>query len=153
MGLINKKTGEIFLQEAIDLLYSVGIDTFIKYYYVFEENKYNDSIESIVDTFKKNNEQWSEATMKLKAQFGKQLFVSEIEDIGTSFALEALLYIFHCSKKVCDEVKEQAGEILRKIDEKIDRELTAFSDAYSDDEDFMEYRLQLSEKPLYSSKA
>jgi hypothetical protein len=90
------------------LLLSVGVKTFVEYYNVFEANKSGDSCEEIKESLRKKGV-WKESSIATKASCGKRIFEMEKE-------IDALEYIVFTAKRVNDNVKEKATEILNDKD-------------------------------------
>jgi hypothetical protein len=90
-----------------ELLKSIGIGTFVKYYDDFKTNKDESSNELIYNAFNKNKEQWTKGSCNTKASKGKKIFQIEKEE-------NALLYIINESSRVPKSIKELAKKILNK---------------------------------------
>ena len=92
------------ITQVQELLKSVGLDTFINYYYDFQQNL---SIEDLLSLFDKN-ENWTLNSKNTKAFAGKKIFQEELNFI-------ALFYIVNLAKKVDIETKSKAKIILESI--------------------------------------
>lgn len=92
------------ITQVQELLKSVGLDTFINYYYDFQQNL---SIEDLFSLFDKN-ENWTLNSKNTKAFAGKKIFQEELNFI-------ALFYIVNLAKKVDSETKSKAKIILESI--------------------------------------
>ncbi len=92
------------ITQVQELLKSVGLDTFINYYYDFQQNL---SIEDLLSLFDKN-ENWTLNSKNTKAFAGKKIFQEELNFI-------ALFYIVNLAKKVDSETKSKAKIILESI--------------------------------------
>jgi hypothetical protein len=89
-------------------LQSVGIETFIKYFNVFKENKNEISNELIYEAFNANSEEWAKSSYCSKASGGKKMFRLEME-------IEALVYIANQATHVVDShTKKRAAELLKE---------------------------------------
>jgi len=84
------------------LIRSVGITTFIKYFYDFEALKEN---AELIAKFDENNENWKEVSKKQKANNGKRIFREER-------AIEALEYIIFNIQ--INSIKNADGEQVKK---------------------------------------
>lgn len=92
------------ITQVQELLKSVGLDTFINYYYDFQQNL---SIEDLLSLFDKN-ENWTLNSKNTKAFAGKKIFQEELNFI-------ALFYIVNLAKKVDSDTKSKAKIILESI--------------------------------------
>ncbi len=92
------------ITQVQELLKSVGLDTFINYYYDFQQNL---SIEDLFSLFDKN-ENWTLNSKNTKAFAGKKIFQEELNFI-------ALFYIVNLAKKVDSDTKSKAKIILESI--------------------------------------
>lgn len=92
------------ITQVQELLKSVGLNTFINYYYDFQQNL---SIEDLLSLFDKN-ENWTLNSKNTKAFAGKKIFQEELNFI-------ALFYIVNLAKKVDSETKSKAKIILESI--------------------------------------
>ena len=92
------------ITQVQELLKSVGLNTFINYYYDFQQNL---SIEDLFSLFDKN-ENWTLNSKNTKAFAGKKIFQEELNFI-------ALFYIVNLAKKVDSETKSKAKIILESI--------------------------------------
>lgn len=92
------------ITQVQELLKSVGLNTFINYYYDFQQNL---SIEDLLSLFDKN-ENWTLNSKNTKAFAGKKIFQEELNFI-------ALFYIVNLAKKVDIETKSKAKIILESI--------------------------------------
>ena len=92
------------ITQVQELLKSVGLNTFINYYYDFHQNL---SIEDLLSLFDKN-ENWTLNSKNTKAFAGKKIFQEELNFI-------ALFYIVNLAKKVDSETKSKAKIILESI--------------------------------------
>ncbi|MGB1217439.1 MAG: hypothetical protein ACPG5P_06160, partial [Saprospiraceae bacterium] len=89
------------------MLRDVSIQTFIKYYNIFEEN-YNISDNSVIhENFKKNNETWSHNSCNSRATKGKRIFKNNLQ-------LKALMYIAYEAEenRLSSEIITQAKNLL-----------------------------------------
>ena len=96
------------ITQVQELLKSVGLDTFINYYYDFQQNL---SIEDLLSLFDKN-ENWTLNSKNTKAFAGKKIFQEELNFI-------ALFYIVNLAKKVDIETKSKAKIILESIKDSV----------------------------------
>ena len=96
------------ITQVQELLKSVGLDTFINYYYDFQQNL---SIEDLLSLFDKN-ENWTLNSKNTKAFAGKKIFQEELNFI-------ALFYIVNLAKKVDSETKSKAKIILESIKDSV----------------------------------
>jgi len=83
----------------------VSIETFVKYYDVFRENKDFRSNAAIIDVFQKNNENWGEKSQRTRASKGKSIFRHNLE-------ITALKYIIYHAQKTSNEASGKAKKIL-----------------------------------------
>jgi hypothetical protein len=91
-----------------DLLKSVGIETFVKYYDIFKANRQQRSNEFIKEAFKKEHEEWTENSINTKASCGQKIFQIGKEE-------DALFYIVSETSRTDDSIKESAGTILNHV--------------------------------------
>lgn len=96
------------ITQVQELLKSVGLNTFINYYYDFQQNL---SIEDLLSLFDKN-ENWTLNSKNTKAFAGKKIFQEELNFI-------ALFYIVNLAKKVDIETKSKAKIILESIKDSV----------------------------------
>lgn len=98
-----QKTSNTFL---VRKLQSVGMGTFIKYYYLFKTQLNEKSNEVIFAEFMKNKEPWNDNSFSTKASQGKSIFKHRLEK-------QALEYIIHNTnkKKIGLKLHEQAISI------------------------------------------
>ena len=95
-------------KEMHDLLTSVGAETFVTYYRVFEAEKNSKKNDRIRLAFKKDNEKWIESSTNTKASAGKMIFVKGYEK-------EILFRIVYESTKLNQKVIDMAIEVLESI--------------------------------------
>ena len=62
------------MNKLIENLKTVGVTTFVKYYYLFKENCNNDSNEEIFAAIDKAKEKWNINSYNTKASVGKSIF-------------------------------------------------------------------------------
>ena len=92
------------ITQVQELLKSVGLDTFINYYYDFQQNLFIEDLFSLFD----KNENWTLNSKNTKAFAGKKIFQEELNFI-------ALFYIVNLAKKVDSDTKSKAKIILESI--------------------------------------
>jgi uncharacterized protein YicC (UPF0701 family) len=92
-------------QQYRELLESVGVETFVKYYNVFKANRDERSNEFIKEAFKKGQEKWIKNAINTKASCGKKIFRISKES-------DALAYIVN-EAKVSHFIKEEALKLLQ----------------------------------------
>ncbi len=68
-------------------LQSVGITTFVKYYYLFKSQCKEKSNEIIFDEFRKNNETWNDNSFNTKSSQGKTIFNQKLEKQAMEFII------------------------------------------------------------------
>jgi 5-methylcytosine-specific restriction endonuclease McrA len=88
-----------------ELLQSVGIETFVKYYDVFKANRHKRSNEAIKDAFRKGKEKWGDNSFNIKATCGKKIF-----ELGQE--INALFYVVDA--RISDKFKEEAENYLQQ---------------------------------------
>jgi len=91
------------------LLLTVGIKTFIKYFYDFWDSSIDKDKVDLIELFKNNNEKWNYNASHSKANNGKRIFKLEFE-------LDALHYIIYQANvnKIGAETKAAAIKILNE---------------------------------------
>ncbi|WP_286970719.1 HNH endonuclease [Flavobacterium sp. UBA4854] len=92
-------------QEMEDLITSVGAETFIKYYKIYQAHKDLKDNSSIRIAFKENGEKWSPSTINTKASGGKRIFVKGYEQ-------DVLHRIINNSIKLNEDIINQAKDYL-----------------------------------------
>ncbi len=92
-------------REIEDLITSVGAETFIKYYKIYQAQKHLKDNSSIRIAFKENNESWSPSTINTKASGGKRIFEKGYEQ-------DVLFRIINNSVKLSQDVIDKAKEYL-----------------------------------------
>lgn len=71
------------------ILRSVGIETFIKYFEIFQDNKDNHSNREILDFFDDNKEQWTDNSKRTKASKGKKIFKENLEILALEYIINS----------------------------------------------------------------
>ena len=93
------------INEIQKLLKSVGIETFINYYYEFEKGQSVAELSEIFDV----KENWSLSSKKTKASIGNKIFKKELN----IFALQYIINVVQ--KRLNKESIERAKNILENI--------------------------------------
>jgi hypothetical protein len=120
-----------------DLLQSVGIETFVKYYEVFKAHRFERSNVEIMEFFYENGETWNKDSANTKASKGKKIFKNGQEK-------EALSHIINEASKIDDKIKEQAKKLFSEKHTIINEEV--FETAKSCAEDLGEKHTILNEE-------
>ena len=81
---MNKSSNPVVVRK----IQSVGITTFIEYYYLFKSQCKEKSNEIIFDEFRKNKEPWNDNSFNTKSSQGKSIFNHNLE----KQALEFIIY-------------------------------------------------------------
>lgn len=95
-------------REIQDLLTSVGAETFIKYYKVYEAQKFSTKNNLIRSAFAESGEIWASTSTNTKASAGKMIFVKGYEQ-------EVLYKIIHESTKLNQSIIDTAKQYLFPI--------------------------------------
>jgi hypothetical protein len=94
--------------KIIRKIQSIGISTFINYYYLFKAQKNEKDNEIIFESFRQNNEPWNENSFNTKASHGKSIF-------NHGYEKQALEYIVFNTNvnKIGIKVHEMALDIYK----------------------------------------
>lgn len=71
------------------ILRSVGIETFIKYFEVFQDNKDSHSNKEILEAFNDSGEQWTDNSKSTKASKGKKIFKENLEMLALEYTINS----------------------------------------------------------------
>lgn len=95
------------MEQYETILKSLGIETFIKYYYSFKKMNPDEILKKI----KSNKEEWTVNTQYTKVSNGISIFKKDINE-------QILLYIIYKVKtgRITEETREKAKEIYNKIE-------------------------------------
>jgi hypothetical protein len=93
------------ITEIQKLLKSVGIETFINYYYEFEKTQSFTELSAIFDV----KENWSINSKKTKASIGNRIFKKELNIIALQYIINVV------QKRLSKETIERAKKILDNI--------------------------------------
>ncbi|MDH8701254.1 hypothetical protein M2138_000593 [Dysgonomonadaceae bacterium PH5-43] len=100
-----------------NLLQSVGVNTFIKYFDIFKANSQERSNIAIKDAFAKGGENWTPNSMNTKASIGKKIFLLEKEE-------DALNYIINgASDAVNTRTREDAKRLAKPAKEILEKRI------------------------------
>lgn len=111
------------ITEIQKLLKSVGIETFINYYYEFEKIKSFTELSVVFD----EKENWSISSKKTKASIGNKIFKKKLNIIALQYIINVV------QKRLSRETTERAKKILHNIKEKDFR-----NSQFKEDEDITE---------------
>lgn len=73
--------------KLIRMIQSVGITTFVEYYYLFKSQQNERNNDLIFDEFRKNKEPWKENSYKTKSSQGKSIFIHGFEKQALEFVI------------------------------------------------------------------
>lgn len=88
----------------------VSIDTFVKYFYVFQKNKETRDNSIILEAFKANDEPWEKKSSATRASKGKSIFVKGLEITALNYITE-----YANKNKISEDTILKAIEIKAKL--------------------------------------